>query len=299
MSTTGGLSRGLGSPEPSAEVRLRPMLAADVPAATTLTWQAFGIPLDSVELEPTWDARMHMMLRTDPAGAFVALDDSGQVIGVSAALARDELWVLSLLAVDPTVQSRGAGRSLIEAALGYRPELEKRLIMATNDPRAMRLYWQAGFSIDPTIKAVGHVKRERLPPADARIAEVAAADLPQLAPISIAQRGGNHTAELTMMAGTGARTFRLEDRGFVVVSATHEVWLLAALDVESAVALLWHGLAVAGEGGDVRVRQVSGANQWAIDTLMRAGLDLAADGAICAAGNPGPLYPYIPSGPLS
>ena len=275
------------------------MTAADVPSAISLTWEAFGIPSGSVQLQPTWDARMHMMLRTDPAGAFVALGDDGEVIGVSAALARGDLWVLSLLAVKTGIQSRGIGRALMEAALRYRSDLKNRLIMSTNDPRAMRLYWQAGFALYPAMLASGVVKRERLPETDPRITEVAIEEIPQLAPISVAIRGGPHTEEMKMMTSTGARIFRLDDRGFVVVSTSHEVWLLAALDHESANALLWHGLDLASESGPARVRYVSGANQWAIDILMAVGLDVIADGAVSVIGNPGPLCPYIPSGPLS
>lgn len=275
------------------------MTATDVPSAILLTWEAFGIPRDSVQLRPTWDARMHMMLRTDPAGAFVALGDGGEVVGVSAALARGDVWVLSLLAVKAGIQSRGIGRALMEAALSYRSDLKNRLIMSTNDPRAMRLYWQAGFALYPAMLASGAVKRERLPQTDPRITEVAIEGIGQLAPISVAIRGGPHTEEMKMMASTGARIFRRDDRGFVVVSASHEIWLLAALDHESANVLLWHGLDRASEGGSVRVRYVSGANQWAIDILMEAGLDVIADGAVSVAGNPGPLRPYIPSGPLA
>lgn len=275
------------------------MTATDVPSAIILTWEAFGIPHGSVQLQPTWDARMHMMLRTDPAGAFVAVGDDGGVIGVSAALARGDVWVLSLLAVKVGIQSRGIGRALMEAALSYRCDLKNRLVMSTNDPRAMRLYWQAGFALYPAMLAGGVVKRERLRETDPGITEVAIEEIHQLAPVSVALRGGPHTEEMKMMASTGARIFRRDDRGFVVVSTSNEVWLLAALDHESANALLWHGLDRASEGGPVRVRYVSGANQWAIDILMAVGLDVVADGAVAVAGNPGPLCPYIPSGPLA
>jgi GNAT superfamily N-acetyltransferase len=275
------------------------MTATDVPVAIALTWDAFGIAADSSGLLATWDARMRMMLRTDPAGAFVALDESGEVIGVVAALARGRLWVLSLLAVRPGMQGRGAGRALMRAALDYRSDLTDRLIMSTNDARAMRLYWQAGFALYPALLASGQVRRESLPEPDPQITEVAINEIAELVPISVALRGGPHSEEMKMMADVGARIFRLADRGFVVVSAHHEVWLLAARDTEAAQALLWCGLAYAGRDGPVRVRYVSGANQWAVDVLIAAGLDVVADGAVAVAGNPGPLCPYIPSGPLS
>ena len=305
-SIVSGVGKTAGTPKrlnpegrPGETVAVRAMTVADVPHAIALTWDAFGIDADSSALLATWDARMRMMLRTDPAGAFVAVNAGGAVIGVAAALARGHLWVLSLLAVRPATQSKGAGRALMRAALDYRPELTDRLIMSTTDPRAMRLYSRAGFTLHPALLASGQVRGGAVPTPDPRITEVALDEIAELARISVALRGGSHSEELKMMAGVGARIFRLADRGFVVVSAHHEVWLLAALDMETAAALLWSGLARAGQSGPVRVRYVSGANQWAVDILVAAGLDVVADGAVAVAGNPGPLCPYIPSGPLA
>src|SRR3954463_11469075 len=62
--------------------------------------------------------RMRHFLTHDPDGAWVAAVD-GQVAGVALALKRRRLWGLSLLVVDPSRQSSGVGRRLLDAALSY------------------------------------------------------------------------------------------------------------------------------------------------------------------------------------
>lgn len=41
-----------------------------------------------------------------------------------------------------------------------------------------------------------------------------------------------------------------------------------------------------------------GAQQWAIDVMVGAGLGLTGYGALCVRGHAGPLVPFIPSGPF-
>jgi hypothetical protein len=43
------------------------------------------------------------------------------------------------------------------------------------------------------------------------------------------------------------------------------------------------------------VRWITGAQQWAIDIVAGAGLRLAAYGALCVRGTPGPLAPFLPN----
>ena len=66
---------------------------------------------------------------------------------------------------------------------------------------------------------------------------------------------------------------------------------------EAASALLWHALAIA--DGPTRVRWITGAQQWAIEPLVRARLQLTAYGALCVRGTPGTLQPFVPSVPFA
>ncbi len=86
---------------------------------------------------------------------------------------------------------------------------------------------------------------------------------------------------------------RIADRGFVAVNAEGLLWALVASDEDVAGALLWHALALAEE--PARVRWITGAQQWAIDIVARAGLRLMAYGALCVRGAPRPLAPFLPN----
>jgi hypothetical protein len=102
---------------------------------------------------------------------------------------------------------------------------------------------------------------------------------------------------LRYVLGRGARLLRLGDRGFAVVYEDGSLWLLVANDDEAATALLWHALAIA--DGPTRVRWITGAQQWAIEVLVQARLQLTAYGALCVRGRPGQLQPFVPSVPFA
>jgi ribosomal protein S18 acetylase RimI-like enzyme len=286
------------SPHPTGgALTLRPMRREDVAAATRVSARAFDVEPDASFLEH-WERRIAHLLQTDAAGAFAAERD-GRLVGVAQALRREGLWCLSLLSVLPCAQSTGAGRALLERALGYGPPGEPGLIVSSNDPRALRLYGLSGFSLLPTFQAGGPVDRAALPRPHPRIREGGQADLAALASISREIRGAAHTPELELALAAGARLLRLDDDGFALVFPGHGVWVLAARREPAATALLWHALELTGETDRPPLRWVTGAQGWAIDTALRAGLRLETYGALAVRGRPGPLHPYIPSGPFA
>ncbi len=63
--------------------------------------------------------RIEHFLAADPGGAWVAVDEHDEVIGVALSLLREDLWGLSLLAVAPASHGRGVGRALLDRALAY------------------------------------------------------------------------------------------------------------------------------------------------------------------------------------
>jgi GNAT superfamily N-acetyltransferase len=269
------------------------MQSPDLDGAAVAAAAAFGVELRDGASARRWRERVEHGWRTDPDGAFVAVEGD-RVVGISSAIVRDHLWCLSLLAVSPVAQSRSTGRALIERALGYREDVEPGLIISSSDPRALRLYGLSGFALRPTFDAEGRLDRMSVPERDLGIADVRIAELPELAEISRAVRGGAHTSELAFVASQGARILRLGDRGFVVVEEGR-VWLLVARDEEAGTALLWRALELAGPDLTVRVRWISAEQQWAIAVVLAAGLRLIPSGAICVRGEPGPLRCYVPS----
>src|SRR5579862_7102019 len=123
----------------AAGTEIRPMGPQDVDAIPALASLALGfeLPPDPEERERIrrrWAGRMFHAMNTDPAGAWVA-DRGGELQGVSAAIVREGVWVLSLLVVRPGEQSRGLGRTLLGRALDHAPDARVRLIAASHDPR--------------------------------------------------------------------------------------------------------------------------------------------------------------------
>jgi GNAT superfamily N-acetyltransferase len=278
-------------------VQLRAFQTSDLPAATALSAEAFELDIGEPSAADRWQRRVAHPLSTDPDGAFVAERD-GSLIGVAQALRRERLWCLSLLAVAPGAQGAGAGRLLLERALAYAGGTDAGLIPSSSDPRALRLYGLAGFSLLPTFEAAGVLDRSALPRTGAEVRAGGTADLEALAAISRDVRGAPHTSELEYALSAGARLVRLGDRGFAVAAPGRGVWLLVARDDDAAAALLWSALALA-ETEQPSVRWITADQQWAVEIVLRAGLRLVPNGALGVIGDPGPLRPFLPSGPFA
>jgi ribosomal protein S18 acetylase RimI-like enzyme len=273
------------------------MRADDLEQVAELSAAAFGRDIGDEFADRRWRERLAHPLSTDPDGAFVAELD-GRVIGVAEAIVRERLWILSMFAVQPGIQGGGAGRTLLEHALDYGSETDAGLIVSSNDPRALRLYARAGFALHPTLRADGEVDRRAVPRGDNGVREDGRGDdLESLAALSRSVRGAPYTSELRFALERGGRLLRLNDRGFAIVDEVATPWVLVARDEEAASALLWSGLATA--DGSTGVRWITGAQQWAIDALVRAGLQVVAYGALCVRGTPGTLQPFVPSGPFA
>lgn len=285
---------------PAPNLIVRHMTEADIPEAAEVGAAAFDLEIDTDLGQQRWHTRIRHPLLTDPEGAFVAVTPtSGAIAGVALAIVRDRVWILSHLTVDPNVQSGGVGRALMHAALGYCGDLRDGIIVASNDPRALRLYASSGFDVVPTFKAEGRVDARKIPPLNPKIVPVAQHEVERLAPISRAVRGAEHTPDFALAYDRDATVFRLADRGFVVAQPGRGLWGPIALDAEAATDLLWCGLEHLKHDEQVEVSFVTGEQQWALGVFIRAGLSFEAYGGLAVRGNPGPLYPYIPSPPFA
>lgn len=289
-------------------VTIRPMTEHDVDGARDVQTRSFA-ELDRKEGEPVHEVtdemresqrrRMRHFLANDPAGAWVA-DADGQVVGVALALKRDELWGLSLLVVDPDVQSRGVGKQLLDAALTYADPDGRAVILSSRDPRAMRRYASAGFDLHPQIRASGALDPDRLAPASPRV-RPGGADDAALADsvdrhVRRAARGRDHEILLWRCHSM----YVVDDdagRGYAYLERGGAVHTLAATDEVTATELLWACLRDDAER-DVTadVWHITGNQQWAVRTVVAAGLRLAPSGPVFYRGmTPPPAY--LPSGP--
>ena len=283
-----------GAPPPT----VRAFTRADLAAAATVAAAAFELDLRAPSARARWRARVAHGLRADPRGAFVAYAGD-RLVGVAQAMARERLWCLSLLTVAPGTQSAGAGRALLERALGYASELADGLIVSSSDPRALRLYARAGFALRPALAARGIPDRRALRAGARALREGGVRDLAALEAISREVRGGPHTAELRFALERGATLHVIDERGFAVTDPERGPWLLAARDEEAASALLHRALARTPRGAAVRVGWITAEQRWAVEVALRAGLELVPHGALCVRGEPGTRRPFLPSAPFA
>jgi ribosomal protein S18 acetylase RimI-like enzyme len=282
--------------------QLRAMVDSDVPAAVAAWDHAFqtmrakySLPLrtmteaDNLRLRK----RMRHFLETDPEGSWVAEED-GVVVGLAQSFVREGYWVLSMLATAPNSQRRGLGRELLQLAMGNADSAGPGSIQASRDPGAMSLYTSAGFSLHPVVTGRGPVRLGSVS-FDPRVRYSDRTDIETVAAIDRAVRGSARSIDIVAMLNElGSRLLLLDDRGYVVAKDDRVV-TLGARDEEAATTLLRAALA-AMSVGTVEVNWLTANQQWAIRTLVDAGVELVPSGPMMVRGLPGPPYPYIPSG---
>jgi GNAT superfamily N-acetyltransferase len=284
---------------------IRPMEADDV-APCEAVWHdafpamraAYHLPARTADegLRARHRRHMDLLRTTDPGGSWVAVAGD-HVIGFAQAFTREGLWVLSLLGVSVTHQGRGVARSLLERALGHGERAGPGLILSSRDPRAMHRYVQAGFALLPSVTARGVLRRSRLPdtpgvrPGDRY-------DFALVAKTDRRVRGAARGPELDFSLDEQWRLLVLPDRGYALAT-DFGVEALAAADDEAARLLLAAALAATPEGATVEVGWLTGDQQWAIGMCSGLGLEFQPVGAVMVRGRPGPMVPYIPSGPYA
>jgi GNAT superfamily N-acetyltransferase len=235
--------------------------------------------------------RLRRILATDPEGCWVAEDGAG-IAGVALAIVRERLLGLSLLAVRPDAQSSGTGRDLLARVLAYGDGAVGAVVLASADPRALRAYARAGFSLHPSLSATGR-PRHVVGCADVRPFEPDDHEL--AARVDRAVRGAPHGADLDALADGGCELLVLPDRGYAAHS-NGAVKTIAAFDDEAAAVLLRSVLARVPPGGSAEVDWITSAQQWAIDVAVAARLELRPAGAVALRGDVGAFRPYLPGG---
>ena len=287
---------------PDVEPGLRPMAPADVAACETVWHDAFPpmraayhLPVRQVTEADRGRLRLRIasLCESDPGGAWVATSGD-DVVGFAQALRRERLWVLSMLAVLPAHQGRGAGRALLEAALATADVDGPGMIQSSRDPRAMHRYVRAGFALHPAVAAVGALRRSALPSTSA-VRPGTEADLELVAVVDRVVRGAPHGPELPRLLEEGERLLVVPGRGYAVARPTG-VRAVGALDEEAAVALLAEVLAGPPPGTVVDVNWITGSQQWALSLCAALGLEIVPMGAVMVRGLPGPPVPYLPTG---
>lgn len=252
---------------------IRPMRPDDVPAAERLT---------------------RHLLETDPGGCWVAEDATGMV-GAATSFNREKLWGLATYTVRPGLQGHGIGRALLAAALHHGRGSLRGMLSASSDPRAVRRYRTAGFTLHPQMFLTGAVDRSAIPVVE-KVREGTAGDIELMDSIDRRTRGAAHGSDHELMLGLGRLVVSdtSTGSGYAYLDGTG-VALLAATNRRTAARLLWTALADAGD--EASVLHVTAANEWAIDVGLAAGLELHTEGYLGLRGM-APPTPYLHHGAL-
>ncbi len=242
-----------------------------------------------------WGDRMTHLITHDGPGCWVAVDDDGRVFGVVAALVREGMWGLSTYAVRPGLQTRGAGKQLLEAALTHGPSDGPGIICSSNDVKAIRRYRLAGFDVHPTMLMWGHIVRAAFP-SDIDVREGGLEDVELLDEIDRASRGAGHGVDHPVMMDQHRLLVseRGASRGYAYLYETGGPYLLAATDLDAAERTLWAALAAADPEVPTFFNYLTAQHGWAIDVGLRAGLELHNRGFLALRGM-APTATYLPS----
>lgn len=221
-------------------------------------------------------------------------DLDGTVVGLATSLRRELMWILCSYAVAPGLQGQGVGHRLLTAAMEHGAGCLRGLLVASHDQGALRLYRQAGFSLDPMMLVWGHVARADLPGVR-HVREGHTSDLELCDSLDRRTRGAAHGPDHHLLG----RQFRRivmdhsSGQGYAYVTTTGSVQCLAADSRKAARALLWEALASSRPDVPVEIGRVTAANGWALDVAMAARLEVHTRNFL-ATRHLRPPAPYIP-----
>lgn len=291
-----------------AGLTIRPMTPDDVPEAERVSDEGF-FELDtrmqrisgpaperrSGPHRAVWIERTLHLVRTDPGGCWVAEDETGMV-GMATSYRRETLWCLATYAVLPDRQGQGIGKPLLAAAMNHGRACTRGMLSSSSDPKAVRVYHQAGFALHPQMYLTGTIDRSTLPVVE-KVREGTASDIDLMDSLDRGARGAGHGPDHELML----RTWRLlvsdttTGSGYAYLNERGQLALLAASNRRTATRVLWAALADGPE--QVTLNHVTGANQWVLDVGFAARLELHQEGYLGLRGMKPPA-PYVHSGAL-
>jgi GNAT superfamily N-acetyltransferase len=288
-----------------SDVRIRPMTVDDAPAAERVTAIGFH-ELDTrmfrrswpdPKLRPPergaiWADRVRHLVGTDPGGCWVAERDD-RLLGIVVSFVREKMWLLASYAVVPEAQGLGLGKALLAPALEYGRGCLRGMLNASSDPRALRRYHEAGFTLYPQMFLRGSPDRAQIPVVE-HVREGTESDFDLMDSIDRGTRGAAHGVDHQLLI----RQFRLivsetsSAQGYAYVD--DGVILLAATDRRTATRLAWESIA---SSDDVLIGHITPENSWAVDVGLAARLELHQEGYL-ALRNMRPPKPYLAHGAL-
>ena len=137
----------------AAAITIRPIAVDDIEVTGKLVYEAFKHFADQHNFRedfPSVEAGLGFadMWINHPRVYGVAAEENGRFIGSNFLTELDPIRGVGPITVDPTVQSRGAGRKLMEAVIERGKDARGiRLVQEATNTRSMSLYASLGFDI--------------------------------------------------------------------------------------------------------------------------------------------------------
>jgi hypothetical protein len=212
---------------------------------------------------------------------------------VVVSFVREKMWLLASYAVLPEAQGLGLGKALLQPALEHGRGCLRGMLNASSDPKALRRYHAAGFTLHPQMFLRGTPDRSQLPVLQ-HVREGSLNDVDLMNSVDRRTRGAAHGPDhelllqqyrLVVAESSSAQGYAYLDGGPT---------LLAATDRRTASMLLWESLATS---DDVLVGHITAENAWAVDVGMAARLDVYQEGYL-GVRQMKPPKPYLSNGAL-
>jgi GNAT superfamily N-acetyltransferase len=288
-----------------SDVRIRPMTVDDVPAAERVTAVGFH-ELDSrmfrrswpdPQLRPPergaiWVERVRHLIGTDPGGSWVAERDD-ELLGIAVSFVREKMWLLASYAVVPGSQGLGLGKALLAPALEHGRGCLRGMFNASSDPRALRRYHAAGFTLYPQMFVRGTPDRSQIPVID-RVRDGTESDIDLMDSVDRRTRGAAHGPDHQLLIGQFRLVVSETSSGQGYAYVDDGIALLAATDRRTASRLMWEAIASSDE---VLIGHITPENSWAVDVGLAARLELHQEG-YQALRHMRPPKPYLSHGAL-
>ena len=288
-----------------SDVRIRPMTTADVVAAERVTAVGFheldtrmfrrswpDPQLRPPERSAAWVRRTQHLVGTDPGGCWVAERDE-ELLGVVVSFVREKMWLLASYAVVPGAQGLGLGRALLAPALEHGRGCLRAMVNASNDPKAVRRYHEAGFRLHPQMFLRGTPDRSTIPVVE-KVREGSASDIDLMDSVDRRTRGAAHGADHQVLIEQLRLVVSESSTGQGYAYVDDGVALLAATDRRTAARLMWEAIA---SSDNLLIGHITPENDWAVEVGLAARLELDQAGYL-ALRRMRPPKPYLPHGAL-
>jgi GNAT superfamily N-acetyltransferase len=239
-----------------------------------------------------WIRRTQHLLSTDPGGCWVA-EDGSDLLGVVVSFVREKMWLLASYAVVPGAQGLGLGRALLAPALEHGRGSLRAMLNASNDPKAVRRYHEAGFRLYPQMFLRGAPDRSTIPVVE-KVREGSADDIDLMDSIDRQTRGAAHGSDHEVLLEQLRLVVSDTSTGQGYAYLDGGVALLAATNRRTAARLLWEAIA---SSDDLLIGHITPENDWAVEVGLAARLELDQGGYL-ALRHLKPPKPYLPHGAL-